>query len=88
MKGNMKTIAVTIDAETLDAVDRIGSGPAKSGHARSRGNRSAIVRAALRRYVEARVREEQEEHDRRVFARHRKKLERQARALVAEQAAP
>ena len=88
MTANMQTIAVTVDTETLEAIDRLGGSGAKPRRGRPRANRSAVVRVALRRYVEARSREASEDRERRIFARHRDKLARQAKALVAEQAAP
>jgi metal-responsive CopG/Arc/MetJ family transcriptional regulator len=77
----MKTIAVTIDEPTLERMDRLVS-------ARARGNRSALVRVAIQDYVSRLERAVEEEHERGVFQRHRKRLERQAAALVKEQAKP
>ena len=74
----MKTIAISIDEETLSALDRLQA----AGHA----NRSAIVRQALTHHLEQLSRIERETKERSIFARHRKLLERQAAALIAEQA--
>jgi metal-responsive CopG/Arc/MetJ family transcriptional regulator len=79
--GNMKTIAVTIDEPTLERMDRLVSAQAK-------GNRSELVRVAIQDYVNRLERAVEEEHERGVFQRNRKRLERQAAALVKEQAKP
>jgi metal-responsive CopG/Arc/MetJ family transcriptional regulator len=72
---------VTIDEPTLDAIDRIArSGP--------RTSRSLIVRRALGEFVARREEAEREERERQVVAKHRDRLARQARALVAVQAKP
>ena len=86
MKSNMKTIAVTIDEETLRAVDELAAGGQQNRGRRPRTSRSAVVRTALRRYVETRGREEREGRERLIFSRHRETLARQAKALVSEQA--
>ena len=86
MKSNMKTIAITIDEETLRAVDKLAEGGQPTRGRRSGTSRSAVVRTALRLYVEARGREEREGRERLIFARHREALARQAKALVSEQA--
>jgi metal-responsive CopG/Arc/MetJ family transcriptional regulator len=74
----MKTIAISIDEKTLTALDRLQT----SG----RMNRSAVVRRALREHLDQLSRAERETKERAIFARNRKLLERQAAALVAEQA--
>lgn len=78
---NMKTIAVTIDEPTLERMDRIVS-------AKKKANRSALIRLAIQDYVTRLERIVEEEHERNVFKRHRKRLEHQAAALVKEQAKP
>ena len=78
----MKTIAITIDEGTLRSVDEL---VARSEHLRSR---SAVVRTALREFAERERRRQAEERDRAVFRKHRGRLSRQARALIAEQARP
>ena len=77
----MKTIAVTIDEPTLERMDRLVT-------VRSKGNRSALIRVAIQDYVARLERVVEEEHERGVFQRHRKRLERQAAELVKEQAKP
>lgn len=77
---NMKTIAVTIDEATLKLLDELTDG---SPRPRSR---SALVRTALREFAERERRREIEAKDGAVFRRHRKRLARQARMLISEQA--
>jgi metal-responsive CopG/Arc/MetJ family transcriptional regulator len=77
----MKTIAVTIDEDTLKLLDELKGGT-------SRRSRSALVRTALREFAEREHRREVEAKERAVFRKHRKRLARQARALIAEQARP
>ena len=77
----MKTIAVTIDEPTLERMDRLVS-------VRAKGNRSALIRVAIQDYMARLERDAEEEHERGIFQRHRKRLERQAAALVKEQAKP
>lgn len=79
MITNMKTIAVTIDETTLKMLDELS-------HGRSPRSRSALVRKALREYAEAQLRREMEAKESAVFRKHRKRLARQARALISEQA--
>ena len=75
----MKTIAITIDDETLKLLNELTGGA-------SRRSRSAVVRTALREFVERERRREVEAKESEVFRKHRKHLARQARALIAEQA--
>jgi len=89
----MKTIAISIDEATLRDIDRIASGlRAVSSSAKRLGtrgaNRSKVIRTALREYVARQQRAQREEREREVYARHRRTLLRQARALVEEQAEP
>ena len=78
----MKTIAITVDDETLSLMDRL--------HRSSRRfrSRSALVRAAIRAYAaqeserRARVRELE------VIRENKQLLDRQLKALVREQATP
>jgi metal-responsive CopG/Arc/MetJ family transcriptional regulator len=83
----MKTIAVTIDEATLEALGRVTGG---SGGGRRGGspNRSEIVRRALREYLERLEKAAREEKARAILAANRKRLAREAAALVAEQAKP
>ena len=78
----MKTIAVTIDETTLQLLDKLlVASPQRS-------SRSALVRTAVREYAERERRREVEVYEREIFHKHKKRLARQAQALVAEQAQP
>jgi Arc/MetJ-type ribon-helix-helix transcriptional regulator len=77
--ADMKTIAVTIDDDTLKLLDELTGGT-------SRRSRSALVRTALREFAERERRREVEAKENAVLRKHRKRLARQARALIAEQA--
>lgn len=70
----MKTIAITIDEAMLQRVDRMAA------------NRSELIRAAVKEYLDRLERAAAEEHEAAVFRRHRTRLERDARAAVVEQA--
>jgi len=74
----MKTIA--IDEATSKLLDELAE---KSSRRRSR---TALVRAALRQYAARERRRESETKDGAIFRKHRKRLTRDARALIAEQA--
>lgn len=73
----MKTIAITIDNDTLERVDRLGG-----------RNRSRVIRLAVQEYVARLDRLAEEEREAAVIRRHRGRLARQARALVRAQAQP
>ena len=78
----MKTIAITIDESTLELLDELAAA------ARGRRRRSALIRSAVREFA---VRERQrllEERERAILKTHRKRLGRQVRLLIAEQARP
>ena len=77
----MKTIAITIDERTLELLDELKDGS-------SRRSRSALVRTALREFAERECRRQVEAKDSAVFRKHRRRLARQARALISEQARP
>ena len=76
----MKTIAISIDESTLRCVDEL---IAHSEHLR---NRSAVVRTAVREFAERERRRQTEEREREIFRKHRRRLSRQARALITDQA--
>jgi predicted transcriptional regulator len=78
----MKTIAITIDESTLKLLDELAA-----GQPRARA-RSALVREALREFVERERRRAHERREGEIFKRKRKQLQRQAHVLVAEQARP
>jgi len=76
----MKTIAITIDEPTLKLLDDLTTA------SRGRRNRSALVRAALREFAEREERKETEAKEHQIFHKHRKRLAREARLLISEQA--
>jgi metal-responsive CopG/Arc/MetJ family transcriptional regulator len=84
----MRTIAISIDQDSLDALDRMAAPAKASGREASqrRANRSEMIRRAVRQFVERHERAASEAADRRAIARHRKALGREAAALVGEQA--
>jgi metal-responsive CopG/Arc/MetJ family transcriptional regulator len=88
----MKTIAISIDAPTLAAIDRIARTLGKRSGRGERGkraaNRSQVIRDALQRFVEQHERRNREAEERKVLAKHREKLGRQLGALITEQAEP
>jgi metal-responsive CopG/Arc/MetJ family transcriptional regulator len=79
--ANMETIAITIDRDTLDRLDRLAArrGP-------GRANRSRVIREAVQEYVARFERAIDDEREAAVIRRHRGRLARQASALVREQA--
>lgn len=86
----MKTIAISIDEPSLAAIDRIAGARGRGAvSARARkGNRSAVIRRALRDFIVRRQKQEREERERVILKAHRARVRRQAEALVAEQAQP
>jgi predicted transcriptional regulator len=76
----MKTIAITIDPETLRRLDELAA------RLPQRPNRSALVRAAIREFAEREQQRLQDALEAKILRRHRRRLARQARALVAAQA--
>lgn len=77
----MKTIAITIDEDTLARVDRLASRDGTN-------NRSQVIRQAVQEYVSRLERATEDEREDAIVRRHRSKLARQTRALVREQAKP
>ena len=74
----MKMIAIDeATAKLLDALAETSS---------RRRSRAALVRTALRQYAERVRRQAREAKDGAEFRKHRKRLARQGRALIAEQA--
>jgi metal-responsive CopG/Arc/MetJ family transcriptional regulator len=76
----MKTIAISIDEPTLDALDRL----ARKG--RPRRTRSKLVREAIAEFLARREEQEQEASEWATITKHRALLARQAKAMVTEQA--
>ena len=70
----MKTIAVTIDVDLVARMDRLGD-----------RNRSLLVREAVAQYVARREREMTEAAEDAVVRRHRRRISREAAALVRAQ---
>lgn len=79
----MKTIAVTIDEPTLHRIDRL---MARDDAAWK--SRSEVVRQAVQQFVARLERVAEEDREREVFRRNRSRLNRQAAALIKEQAKP
>jgi metal-responsive CopG/Arc/MetJ family transcriptional regulator len=79
----MRTIAISIDEESLAAIDRLARG-SRAGKARV--NRSEVIRRAIQEFVARQRKRSREEGDRKVLSRNREQIARQARALVSEQA--
>ncbi len=78
----MKTIAISIDEPTLEALDQFAL------RQRVPRKRSEVVREAVAEFLARRERLVQEAGERAAIAKHRKLLARQAKALLAEQARP
>ena len=76
----MKTIAITIDDETLARIDELTASSNRFG------SRSALVRDALAGYVARERRIVEEERERQVIRKHKQSLNEQLEALVDEQA--
>jgi metal-responsive CopG/Arc/MetJ family transcriptional regulator len=81
----MKTIAITIDDDTLKDLDRLIASGSPAGTARSR---SRMIRDAVREYIRTRERAAAEAHEAAVIRRHRTRLMKQSRAAIREQAKP
>lgn len=79
----MQTIAISIDAPTLKAIDRL-RGSAK----RSRTSRSELIRRAVQRYVAEQGRLEWEARERAIIKKHHKSLNAEAFAALDDQAEP
>ncbi len=84
----MKTIAVTIDETTLLALDRLISRRSKKGGEKRKRNRSEVVRCALQELIAREEQSERDEAEWHIWSQHLPRLNRQAAALVAEQAEP
>ena len=76
----MKTIALTIDETTLQILDEL------TVTASQPCSRSALVRAAIREFVEREHRQKIEAREDEILEKYKKRLALQARALVTEQA--
>lgn len=78
----MKTIAMTIDEPSLERIDRLTARDVRWK------SRSAVIRQAVHRFVAELERTDEEAHEREVFHRNAALLDRQAAALIEEQAKP
>ncbi len=78
----MKTIAITIDEDILIRIDKL------AGNGDGGGNRSKVIREAVREYLSRVEQVAEEGREGEIFRRHRTQLRRQAVALVKEQAKP
>ncbi len=79
----MKTIAITIEEDIVDRLDRLDH----LGAAKDRPvNRSMVVRKAVREYVEREERLAENRREAAIFKKNRVRLARQAEALVKSQA--
>jgi metal-responsive CopG/Arc/MetJ family transcriptional regulator len=79
-KDHMKTIAITIDETTLKLLDGLAAALPRLH------SRSALVRTAIREFAKRERQREIEAREHEVLRKHRRRLTRQARALIAEQA--
>ena len=79
----MKTIAITIDEPTLKRLDRVMADKSKSWK-----TRSEVIRLAVQQFVAHLERTAEDEREREIFRRHSSRLNRQAAALIKEQAKP
>lgn len=77
----MKTIAVTIDEPTLHRIDRL---MARDNAAWK--SRSEVVRQAVQQFVARLERVVEEEREREIIRKNRARFNRQATALIKEQA--
>ena len=82
----MKTIAISIDAESLTAIDRLAHAVGRRRGRKKPANRSEVIRWAVREFIARHRRREREKRDGRVLAANRELIGRQAHALAAEQA--
>lgn len=78
----MKTIAITMDEDTISRIDEIAQKSVPPS------NRSRVIRAAVKEFVAKELQRDREARERKIFKKNRVRLERQARALISEQAKP
>lgn len=76
----MKTIAITVDEETLDLIDEL------HGASSEFQSRSAFIRAAIREYAARLNRKLEEEREREILRTNKELLDEELKALVEEQA--
>jgi metal-responsive CopG/Arc/MetJ family transcriptional regulator len=83
MLDNMKTIAITIEEDILQRIDQAAGKPKGTPV-----NRSQFIREAVRDYLSRMEKTVEEEREREIFRRNRRRLYQQAVALIKEQAKP
>lgn len=76
----MKTIAITIEEDILERIDRLNAKHTGST------SRSRVIRTAVKEYLQRVERLSEEQREREIFKRNKEKLSRQAAALVKDQA--
>ena len=81
----MRTIAISIDEPTLRGIDKVARGRAKSG---LRSSRSEVIRHALRDFLARHERRAREMLEWTVWEPNIEQINRDAAALIAEQAEP
>ena len=83
MSRNMKTIAITMEEDILRRIDQ-----AAVKTAGTPPNRSQFIRAAVRDYLTRIEKAAEDEREKEIFRRNRRRLHQQALALIKEQAKP
>jgi metal-responsive CopG/Arc/MetJ family transcriptional regulator len=78
----MKTIAIAIDEDMIALIDEVVRKSAQTT------NRSRVIRAAVKDFVAKELQRDREAREREILRKHRARLEREARALISEQAKP
>ncbi len=78
---HMKTIAITIDESTLKHIDRL-----KTDRSTPFRSRSEVIRQATQEFVSRLETSTEEDREREIFRRNRKRLHRQSLELIKEQA--
>jgi len=86
--ANMKTIAISIDEASLAVIDRMAQRARPGRGRKGRGNRSEVIRRAVREFIVRSRKREREDSDRQILAANREQILLQAEALVGEQAEP
>lgn len=77
----MKTIAVTIDEPTLQRIDRL-----VASERVVLKSRSEVIRQAVQQFIARLEQAAEEEREREIIRRHHTRINRQAVALITEQA--
>lgn len=79
--NNMKTIAITMEEDDLRRIDDAARKVSGAPH-----NRSQFIREAVRDYLSRIEKAAEEEREREIFKRNRRRLHQEALALIKEQA--